>query len=144
MTGFTSWRLSVNVLVRMSRGLGRSGCRWSRFGMAIAAQLGGRLRAPVFGKFGLAEHAGALTGLAASRISAPLVFGVPWDDEVFPRHGVARTLRHLYLPGPDPDRAARTGPRHAHRRRTLLVRFLLEHLDTPTSKTVAEGQSAQP
>jgi dienelactone hydrolase len=67
----------------------------ARFGLPLAAALGPRLRSAVLGKFGVRQtrmlHPGlcrpgpALT--AARAISAPVLFHVQWDDEVFPRDG---------------------------------------------------------
>jgi len=66
-----------------------------RFGLPLAAALGPRLRCAVFGKFGLRQtealHPGlcspVLIGTAARAISAPVLFHVQWDDEIFPRDG---------------------------------------------------------
>lgn len=67
----------------------------ARFGLPVAAALGPRLRCAVFGKFGLLQTAEIHPGLcapgpalaAARAISAPVLFHVQWDDEVFPRDG---------------------------------------------------------
>jgi pimeloyl-ACP methyl ester carboxylesterase len=67
----------------------------TRFGLPVAAALGPRLRCAVLGKFGLREaapiHAGlrapGLMTTAAHAISAPLLYHVQWDDELFPRDG---------------------------------------------------------
>jgi dienelactone hydrolase len=67
----------------------------ARFGLPVAAALGTRLRCAVFGKFGIRQteaiHPGlcspALMMTAARAISAPVLFHVQWDDEVFPRDG---------------------------------------------------------
>ena len=67
----------------------------ARFGLPLAAALGSRLRCAVFGKFGVRQTAAIHPGLccpglvvtAARAISAPVLFHVQWDDEVFPRAG---------------------------------------------------------
>lgn len=67
----------------------------TRFGLPVAAALRSRLRCAVFGKFGVRQtgeiHPGLctpeLTVTAARAISAPVLFHVQWDDEVFPRDG---------------------------------------------------------
>jgi dienelactone hydrolase len=67
----------------------------ARFGLPVAAALGSRLRCAVFGKFGVRQteaiHHGlcspVLTVTAARAISAPALFHMQWDDEVFPRDG---------------------------------------------------------
>ena len=67
----------------------------ARFGLPVAAALGSRLRCAVFGKFGLCQTGALHPGLcspglmvtAARAISAPVLFHVQWDDEVFPRDG---------------------------------------------------------
>ena len=67
----------------------------ARFGLPVAAALGSRLRCAVFGKFGVRQTGAIHPGLcspglvvtAARAISAPVLFHVRWDDEVFPRDG---------------------------------------------------------
>jgi dienelactone hydrolase len=67
----------------------------TRFGLPLAAALGGRLRCAVFGKFGLHQGPGLHPGLDAPerfrrdarRITAPTLFHLQWHDEVFPRDG---------------------------------------------------------
>jgi dienelactone hydrolase len=67
----------------------------ARFGLPVAAVLGSCLRCAVFGKFGVRQteaiHPGLcspeLTMAAARSISAPVLFHVQWDDEIFPRDG---------------------------------------------------------
>jgi dienelactone hydrolase len=67
----------------------------ARFGLPVAAALGSRLRCAVFGKFGVRQTGAIHPGLccpelmvtAARAISAPVLFHVQWDDEVFPRDG---------------------------------------------------------
>ena len=67
----------------------------TRFGLPVAAALGSRLRCAVFGKFGIRQgdmiHPGLcspeLMVTAARAVSAPVLFHVQWDDEIFPRDG---------------------------------------------------------
>ncbi|HEY6491941.1 MAG TPA: dienelactone hydrolase family protein [Trebonia sp.] len=67
----------------------------ARFGLPAAAALGQRLQCAVLGKFGLGEaaplHPGlgapGLMGAAAHAVSAPVLYHVQWDDELFPRDG---------------------------------------------------------
>lgn len=66
----------------------------ARYGLPVAAALGLRLRCAVFGKFGLREvslhpglHCPGLTSAAARAISAPVLWHVQTDDEIFPRDG---------------------------------------------------------
>jgi hypothetical protein len=55
----------------------------------------GRLRCVVFGKFGLRQGPALHEGLAvpervasdARQVTAPALFHIQWDDEVFPRDG---------------------------------------------------------
>jgi dienelactone hydrolase len=88
----------------------------ARFGLPAAAALGPRLRCAVLGKFGLRQagllHPGlrapGLIAAAARAVSAPLLYHVQWDDEIFPRDGqfelfdaMASTDKHLIArPGP--------------------------------------------
>jgi dienelactone hydrolase len=90
----------------------------ARFGLPVAAALGSRLRCAVFGKFGV-RQAGALhpglcsPGLivtAAHAISAPVLFHMQWDDEVFPRDGQLELF--AALASKDKRLLARSG-RHA-------------------------------
>lgn len=67
----------------------------ARFGLPVAAGLGGRLRCAVLGKFGLRQGPALHKGLDvpervaadARRITAPALFHLQWDDETFPRDG---------------------------------------------------------
>jgi pimeloyl-ACP methyl ester carboxylesterase len=66
----------------------------ARFGLPTAAALGTRLQCVVLGKFGIREaglHPGlcapSLTVSAAQAISAPVLYHVQWDDDIFPREG---------------------------------------------------------
>jgi len=67
----------------------------TRFGLPLAAALGDRLRCAVFGKYGLEQAPQIPAGLAtperavreAGAITAPVLFHLQWDDQVFPRDG---------------------------------------------------------
>ena len=72
----------------------------SRFGLPLAAAIGPQLRCAVLGKFGLVEvglYEGAdMSGriLAdAARITAPVLYHVQWQDELFPNRVQLRGLR---------------------------------------------------
>ena len=67
----------------------------ARFGLPAAAALGPRLRCAVLGKFGIRQagplHPGlcapGLMTAAARAVSAPVLYHVQWDDQLFPRDG---------------------------------------------------------
>jgi dienelactone hydrolase len=67
----------------------------TRFGLPLAAALGGRLRCAALGKFGLRQCAAMPEGLArperaasdARLITAPTLLHVQWQDELFPLDG---------------------------------------------------------
>jgi dienelactone hydrolase len=67
----------------------------TRFGLPLAVALGGRLRCVVLGKFGLRQGPDLPAGLSvpervasdARLVTAPAMFHLQWDDEVFPRDG---------------------------------------------------------
>jgi dienelactone hydrolase len=67
----------------------------TRFGLPLAAAMGGRIRCVVFGKFGLRQGPAVHKGLDAPeriardavRITAPALFHLQWHDEIFPRDG---------------------------------------------------------
>lgn len=75
----------------------------SRYGIPLAAALGDRLRAAVFGKFGLRQTPPVSAGvdmsglieLAARRVSARVLFHMQWDDELFARDGQLLLFEHL-------------------------------------------------
>ncbi len=66
-----------------------------RFGLPVAAALGSSVRCAVFAKFGIRQtgllHPGlcapGLMIAAARAVSAPVLYHVQWDDEMFPRDG---------------------------------------------------------
>jgi pimeloyl-ACP methyl ester carboxylesterase len=67
----------------------------TRFGLPLAAALGNRLRCAVLGKYGMQQPASmpAAVNMAprftrdAPSVTAPVLFQVQWDDELFPRAG---------------------------------------------------------
>ena len=67
----------------------------ARYGLPLAAELGNRLRCLVIGKFGLAQCAELdprlnlpeRTAQAARTVTAPTLFQLQWQDEIFPRQG---------------------------------------------------------
>ena len=67
----------------------------SRFGLPLAAALGDRLSCVVLGKFGLKQGPDMPEGLVAPEraardarlVTAPALFHLQWDDELFPRDG---------------------------------------------------------
>jgi len=94
------WSTALTTLARMSS-VDADWCAYlglslgSRFGIPLAAELGPALRCAVFGKFGLQQSGALASGLntpvlirgAAQRITAPTLFAMRWDDELFPRSG---------------------------------------------------------
>jgi dienelactone hydrolase len=67
----------------------------TRFGLPLAAALGDQMRCVVIGKFGLRQSTALNAGLStpertasdAVRVTAPALFHLQWDDEIFPREG---------------------------------------------------------
>ena len=67
----------------------------TRFGLPVAAALGDELRCVVFGKFGLRQGPALHRGLEAPeriasdarQVTAPALFHIQWNDEIFPRDG---------------------------------------------------------
>jgi dienelactone hydrolase len=88
----------------------------ARFGLPVAAALGPRLRCAVLGKFGVRQAAPLHPGLrapglmmaAARAVSAPVLYHVQWDDEIFPRDGQFEVFDALA--SADKRLIARTGP----------------------------------
>ena len=88
----------------------------ARFGLPTAAALGPRLQCAVLGKFGIRQAAPLHPGLrapglmaaAARAVSAPVLYHVQWDDEIFPRDGQFELFDALA--STDKQLTARTGP----------------------------------
>jgi dienelactone hydrolase len=108
----------------------------ARFGLPTATALGPRLRAAVLGKFGLtavpaqlkAVNTPARTTSDARHLTAPTLFHLQHDDEIFPRQGQLALFKeftshdkHLIT---YPGRHASTPPQAIARWRT----FVLHHL----------------
>lgn len=108
----------------------------ARFGVALAASLNDRFRAVVIGKFGLQQCAAMHPGMSApdritadaARITAPLLFHIQLDDEIFPRAGqqalfdlIGSSSKHLIT---EPGLHTHTTPAAIARWRT----FVAEHL----------------
>ena len=91
----------------------------ARFGLPTAAALGPRLQCAVLGKFGVRQaaplHPGlrapALMAAAANAVSAPVLYHVQWNDEIFPRDGQFELFDALA--SADKQLIARPGP-HVH------------------------------
>ena len=79
----------------------------TRFGLPLAAALGGRLRCAALGKFGLRQCPAMPDGLArperaageARAITAPTLFHLQWHDEIFPRDGQLALFEQFGSPG---------------------------------------------
>jgi dienelactone hydrolase len=87
-----------------------------RFGLPVAAALGSRVRCAVLAKFGIRQtdllHPGlcapGLMMAAARAVSAPVLYHVQWDDEIFPREGQFELFGELA--SEDKRLLARSGP----------------------------------
>ena len=88
----------------------------ARFGLPAAAALGPRLQCAVLGKFGIRQAAPLHPGLrapsllatAAHSVSAPVLYHVQWEDEIFPRDGQFELFDALA--SADKQLIARPGP----------------------------------
>jgi dienelactone hydrolase len=108
----------------------------TRFGLPTAVALGSRLRAAVLGKFGLYAAPASLEALStparttadARRLTAPTLFHLQWDDEVFPREGQLTLFDHLASPQKQliayPGPHATTPPTAIAQWRTFVVQGL--------------------
>jgi dienelactone hydrolase len=110
----------------------------TRFGLPVAAALGERLRCVVFGKFGLQQGPALHAGLAAPeraasdarQITAPALFHLQWDDDIFPRDGQLAFFD--VLASPDKQLIGYAGP-HAETKPAAIGRwrdFISCHLAT--------------
>jgi dienelactone hydrolase len=108
----------------------------ARLGLPLAAALGGRLGCLVLGKFGLEQTLLMPPGLArperaaadARRITAPTLFHVQWDDELFPREGQFALFEAFG--SPDKELIGYPGP-HAETKPAAVARwreFVAGHL----------------
>jgi dienelactone hydrolase len=111
----------------------------ARFGLPLAAALGDRLRCVVLGKFGLRQAPVMPAGLAvpervardARQVTAPALFHIQWDDEVFPRDGQLALFDALG--SPDKQLIGYSGP-HAETRPEAVALwrgFIARHLTHP-------------
>jgi dienelactone hydrolase len=112
----------------------------TRFGLPVAAALGGRLRCAALGKFGLRQGPALPEGLArpehaardARRITAPTLFHVQWHDEIFPSGGQLALFE--LLGSPDKELIGYSGP-HAETKPQAVARwrdFIAGHLTGPS------------
>ena len=108
----------------------------ARFGLPVAAALGGRLRCAALGKFGLRQGPGLPEGLArperaardGSLITAPTLLHVQWHDELFPLDGQLALFEALG--SSDKELIAYSGP-HEGTRPQAIARwreFIAGHL----------------
>ncbi len=108
----------------------------TRFGLPVAAALGGRLRCAALGKFGLRQGPTLADGLArpehaardGSLITAPTLLHVQWHDELFPLDGQLALFE--ILGSPDKELIGFSGP-HAETKPQAIARwreFIARHL----------------
>ena len=108
----------------------------ARFGLPLAAAMGSQLRCAVLGKFGLEETTGMYRGADpalrirrdAEQITAPVLYHVQWDDELFPKDGQLALFD--LLKSPDKQLIAYAGP-HGETRPEATAewrRFTCRHL----------------
>ena len=141
MTG--DWTATLDVLAAGGRidsdRLGYLGVSMgTRYGLPLVAELNDRFRAVVLGKFGLRQSAAMHPGMAtpdrvaadAARVTVPLLFHVPADDEIFDRDGqrelfdlIGSVDKRLVV---EPGRHNRTTPAAIAGWRTFLAERLTE------------------
>ena len=123
----------------------------TRFGLPVAAALGGRLRCAALGKFGLRQGPGLPEGLArperaardGSLITAPTLFHLQWHDEIFPSGGQL-ALFELFG-SPDKELIGYCGP-HAETKPQAIARwrdFIVGHLAGQSQADSAEPGSVR-
>jgi len=113
----------------------------TRFGLPVVAAAGDRMQCAVFGKFGLRQAPPAPPELEvpervlreAAEIGVPVLFHVPWDDEVFPRDSQFPVFDAFA--SAEKELIAVTG-RHAEDKPTAVARwreFIVRHLGSNES-----------
>jgi len=123
----------------------------ARFGLPVAAALGGRLHCAALGKFGLRQGPGLPDGLArperaardARLITAPTLLHVQWHDELFPRDGQLALFE--VLGSPDKELIGYSGP-HAETKPQAIARwreFIAGHLTGQSQADWAEPGSVR-
>lgn len=119
----------------------------TRFGLPLAAALGDRLSGVVFGKFGLQQGPVLAAGLAvpervardARQITAPTMFHLQWNDEIFPRDGQLALFDAL---GSRDKQLIGFAGSHAETRPEAVAAwrdFIARHLVRPSAESLAVG-----
>ena len=124
----------------------------ARFGLPLAAALSNRLGCVVLGKFGFEQGPDLPAGLSvpervasdARLVTAPVMFHLQWDDEIFPRDGQlalfdALGSRDKQLIG-FAGRHAETRPEAVLLWRDFIARHLVQRF--PSAKSLAQAGEA--
>lgn len=127
----------------------------TRFGLPVAAALGDRLRCAVLGKFGLEQspamhpglHAPQRVAADARQITAPVLFHVQWDDEIFPVDGQLALFNqlasgHKWLAG-FPGGHAETSTEAIDLWRDFIRRHLSRSRNLPGNPPAPDGSDAE-